>query len=91
MPLPYSGHRPYQSALQDLAHRIGMADKIIFTGEVADDDLVAHYALGDVSLMPNRTLANGDTEGSGLVFPKRTPVDLPVMRDVTVAATCGPG
>ena len=73
------GTGPYQSALQDLAGHVGMADKIIFAGAVADDDLVAHYALGDVFLMPNRTLADGDTEGFGLVFLEANACGLPVI------------
>jgi phosphatidylinositol alpha-1,6-mannosyltransferase len=73
------GTGPYQGILQDLACQVGMADKIIFAGEVADDDLVSHYALGDVFVMPNRTLADGDTEGFGLVFLEANACGLPVV------------
>lgn len=73
------GTGPYQYVLQDLVCQVGMTDKIIFTGEVADDDLVSHYALGDVFVMPNRTLADGDTEGFGLVFLEANACGLPVI------------
>ena len=46
---------------------------------MTDDDLVDHYRLGDVFIMPNRELANGDTEGFGLVFLEANSCGLPVI------------
>jgi phosphatidylinositol alpha-1,6-mannosyltransferase len=37
------------------------------------------YRLGDVFVMPNRALANGDTEGFGLVFLEANACGLPVL------------
>ncbi len=56
-----------------------MTDRVAFTGEVAEDDLVDFYRLGDVFVMPNRELANGDTEGFGLVFLEANACGLPVI------------
>ena len=73
------GTGPFQQELQGIAAATGARDRIIFTGEVTDDDLVDHYCLGDVFIMPNRELANGDTEGFGLVFLEANSCGLPVI------------
>lgn len=73
------GMGPFQQKLQEIAAATGAKDRIIFTGEVTDDDLVDHYRLGDVFIMPNRELANGDTEGFGLVFLEANSCGLPVI------------
>jgi phosphatidyl-myo-inositol dimannoside synthase len=73
------GNGPYRGALGALAAGCGVAGKVVFAGAVADDDLVSHYVLGDVFVMPNRKLANGDTEGFGLVFLEANASGLPVI------------
>lgn len=73
------GDGPYRMALEALAVASGVAEQVSFTGAVADDELVDHYALGDVFVMPNRKLANGDTEGFGLVFLEANACGLPVI------------
>lgn len=73
------GSGPYQGVLQALAGELGVAGKVIFTGEVTEEDLPAYYSLGDVFVMPNRTLADGDTEGFGLVFLEANACGLPVI------------
>jgi phosphatidylinositol alpha-1,6-mannosyltransferase len=73
------GEGPYRAALETLAAACGVADRVRFSGAVTDDELVEHYALGDVFVMPNRRLANGDTEGFGLVFLEANACGLPVI------------
>ena len=73
------GDGPYGPALAAIAAERGVADKVVFTGPVADDELVEHYALGDIFVMPNRRLDNGDTEGFGLVFLEANACGLPVI------------
>jgi phosphatidyl-myo-inositol dimannoside synthase len=73
------GEGPYRPALEAIAANCAVADKVTFTGAVADDELVDHYVLGDVFVMPNRRLANGDTEGFGLVFLEANACGLPVI------------
>ena len=85
------GMGPFQQELREIAAATSAKDRIIFTGEVTDDDLVDHYRLGDVFVMPNRELANGDTEGFGLVFLEANSCGLPVIagRDGgSTAAVC---
>ncbi len=73
------GDGPYRAALEVIAAECGVADKVAFAGAVAEDELVDHYVLGDVFVMPNRRLANGDTEGFGLVFLEANACGLPVI------------
>ena len=73
------GDGPYRGVLEALAVSCGVAGKVAFAGAVADDELVEHYVLGDVFVMPNRRLANGDTEGFGLVFLEANACGLPVI------------
>lgn len=73
------GGGPYADALHALAAQLGLADRVVFAGPVADDELVDHYRLGDVFVMPNRELPNGDTEGFGLVFLEANSCGLPVI------------
>jgi phosphatidylinositol alpha-1,6-mannosyltransferase len=73
------GTGPYDEALRRIAAESGFADRIVFAGEVPDEHLVEHYCLGDVFVMPNRRLANGDTEGFGLVFLEANGCGLPVI------------
>jgi phosphatidylinositol alpha-1,6-mannosyltransferase len=73
------GTGPYQDTLAALAAAEGVADRVVFAGQVSDDDLAEHYQLGDVFVMPNRRLENGDTEGFGLVFLEANACGLPVI------------
>lgn len=62
------GTGPFADRLAAIAAESGVSDAVIFAGDVPDEDLADHYNLGDVFLMPNRALPDGDTEGFGLVF-----------------------
>jgi phosphatidylinositol alpha-1,6-mannosyltransferase len=73
------GSGPYEPALQALAVELGVAHAVAFAGNVAEHELVDHYRLGDVFVMPNRALPNGDTEGFGLVFLEANGCGLPVI------------
>jgi len=73
------GEGPYRGTLEGIAAECGVTEKVTFDGAVAEDELVDHYLLGDVFVMPNRRLANGDTEGFGLVFLEANACGLPVI------------
>lgn len=73
------GSGPYRDRLDEVAHECGVAGTVVFTGAVADDELVAHYQLGDVFVMPNRRMPDGDTEGFGLVFLEANACGLPAI------------
>jgi phosphatidyl-myo-inositol dimannoside synthase len=73
------GTGPYEATLRELAAELGLSGSVVFAGQVPEEDLVDHYCLGDVFVMPNRALANGDTEGFGLVFLEANACGLPVI------------
>ncbi len=73
------GTGPHEPALRSLASELGIDASVTFAGNVTDYELVAHYRLGDVFVMPNRALTNGDTEGFGLVFLEANACGLPVI------------
>jgi phosphatidylinositol alpha-1,6-mannosyltransferase len=73
------GTGPYEQSLRALSDELGLSDSVIFAGAVADDELVHHYRLADVFVMPNRALENGDTEGFGVVFLEANACGLPVI------------
>jgi phosphatidylinositol alpha-1,6-mannosyltransferase len=73
------GAGPYRATLEQIAAGEHVADKVIFAGQVAEDTLTDHYRLGDVFIMPNREMPDGDTEGFGLVFLEANACGLPVI------------
>lgn len=73
------GTGAYSDRLAAIAVEEGVDKAVIFAGDVPDDDLPAHYRLGDVFVMPNRRLPSGDTEGFGLVFLEANAAGLPVI------------
>lgn len=63
------GGGPHRAALEKMAFRLRVADRVIFTGETPFSELAAHYAAGDVFAMPCRSRYAGlEVEGLGLVF-----------------------
>ena len=73
------GTGPYRPTLEALVDQHGLRGKVIFAGQVGEDELVEHYRLGDVFVMPNRRMPDGDTEGFGLVFLEANACGLPVI------------
>jgi phosphatidyl-myo-inositol dimannoside synthase len=73
------GTGDYGNTLKQIAAETDVNSRIIFTGEVTNEDLPDHYALGDVFVMPNRAMPDGDTEGFGLVFLEANACGLPVV------------
>jgi phosphatidylinositol alpha-1,6-mannosyltransferase len=73
------GDGPYLPVLEELARRLGIADRVIFAGAVSDDELVDYYAFADAFIMANREMPDGDTEGFGLVFLEANACGLPVI------------
>lgn len=58
----------YKEELVRLAKEHNVENNIIFAGRISEKELADHYNLCDIFVMPNRELANHDTEGFGLVF-----------------------
>ncbi len=73
------GEGPSRPLLQAKANALGVAENVVFTGTVAHDELVDHYALADVFIMANRELPSGETEGFGLVFLEANACGVPVI------------
>ena len=73
------GDGPYRSTLEQIVDRLELASAVRFFGSVPEDELADHYKLGDVFVMPNRALPDGDTEGFGLVFLEANGCGLPVI------------
>jgi phosphatidylinositol alpha-1,6-mannosyltransferase len=74
------GGGPYERRLRRLAAASPVADRIHLTGEVAWEELPAHYAAGDVFAMPCRTRWLGlDLEALGVVFLEAAATGLPVV------------
>jgi len=63
------GGGPYRARLEKLVASLGLERSVVFAGEVAEDDLAASYAAGDVFAMPCRSRYAGlEVEGLGLVY-----------------------
>lgn len=64
-----AGDGPHRPTLQKLAGELGIADRVVFAGRVADEQLPLYYRLCDVFLMPSRARVElDDVEGFGIVF-----------------------
>jgi len=74
------GGGPYERRLRRLAAASPVANRIHLAGEVAWEELPAHYAAGDVFAMPCRTRWLGlDLEALGVVFLEASAAGLPVV------------
>ncbi|MEM7065988.1 MAG: glycosyltransferase [Cyanobacteria bacterium P01_B01_bin.77] len=61
-----------QPRLAQLARDLGVAERVIFAGFVANEDLVEHYRLADVYVMPSQ-------EGFGIVYLEAMACGIPVI------------
>lgn len=69
--------------LEALAHATGVAERVVFAGQIAADELPDYFALADVYAMPSTG------EGFGIVFLEAAASGLPVIggnRDGTIDA-----
>jgi len=62
------GTGEFEPELRRLVENLRLTPHVTFTGRIPVAELVAHYRLCDLFVMPNRELKNHDTEGFGLVF-----------------------
>ena len=73
------GNGPEREALAAQAKRLGLADRVVFVGQVDNSELRHCYDLAEFFLMPNRDMPDGDTEGFGLVFLEANAAGKPVI------------
>ena len=73
------GEGSYRPTLENLVARHGLSRNVVFAGAVPDYELTDHYSLGDVFIMANRQMPDGETEGFGLVFLEANACGLPVI------------
>jgi len=73
-----AGDGPDASALRDLAAGLGVADRVDFTGALADEAVRALYQTCDVFVLPTRPAA-GEVEGFGIVFLEAAAAGKPVI------------
>jgi len=67
-PLEIVGEGPERPGLEALAQRLGVANRVVFRGKIAADELQASYARAAVCVLPSVLDARGDTEGLGVVL-----------------------
>jgi phosphatidylinositol alpha-1,6-mannosyltransferase len=73
------GEGSYRPVLEQLVADHDLGRYVIFAGAVPDYELTEHYSLGDVFIMANREMPDGETEGFGLVFLEANACGLPVI------------
>jgi phosphatidylinositol alpha-1,6-mannosyltransferase len=64
--------------LRDLSTKGGVAESVMFTGPVSDEELPQYYAASDIFIMPNREI-HGDIEGFGIVYLEAAAAGKPVI------------
>lgn len=72
------GDGPDRERLQYLADSLKVADRVVFTGSLPDDDVAAALHAATVFLLPTRSDGT-DVEGFGLVFLEAAVAGLPVV------------
>lgn len=74
------GDGPYRSQLERLARDMKVEDRVVFTGQVGQEDIPEVYSLCNVFAMPSRDQAEScDVEGFGLVFLEANASGKPVI------------
>jgi glycosyltransferase involved in cell wall biosynthesis len=69
------GDGPMLTEWQQLARSVGVADRVIFAGEVSDEDLPTYYAACDLFVLP----ANARAEAFGTVIVEALAAGKPVV------------
>lgn len=75
-----AGQGPDEARLRSLARSLGLMGRVIFAGYVPERELVDHYNLADVYIMPSREIVEeGDVEGFGITFLEANACRVPVI------------
>jgi len=73
------GAGPYETDLKKMVTRLKLNDYVKFWGFVKNEDIITFHNAGDIFVMPNRILKDGDTEGFGIVFLEAGAAGRPVI------------
>jgi phosphatidylinositol alpha-1,6-mannosyltransferase len=74
------GTGSYQRKLEVLAKDLGLEGRVIFVGQVPDEELPCYYCACDVFVLVSRTLeATGEMEGFGIVYLEAGACGKPVI------------
>ena len=65
--------------LKDLAHQLGIADRVIFEGRVPNSTLKELYEKCDIFVLPSIVDSRGETEGLGVVLLEALSYQMPVV------------
>lgn len=82
-----AGSGPEEARLRALAAELDLGSSVRFLGAVPRSEVPDCLAAGDVFVHPNRSLANGDVEGFGIVFLEAGAAGLPVIGGDSGGAT----
>lgn len=80
------GDGPQTDELKQIVANIGIQEHVTFAGFVGLASVPDHYRLGQLFVMPNRTMGDGDQEGFGLVFVEANACGLPAIGGVSGGA-----
>jgi phosphatidyl-myo-inositol dimannoside synthase len=72
------GEGDQMSALTQLTLKLGLADRVIFTGRVADSKLRSHYQEADLFVLPSGASPES-FEGFGIVYLEANAMGVPTM------------
>lgn len=73
------GTGEFSETLKKLVAEQNLTNFVTFAGRVSEGDLLKYYQSCDLFIMPNRELADHDTEGFGLVFLEANACKKPVI------------
>ncbi len=73
------GDGPYRADLESMAQALGVKDRVVFLGRLTDDEKYFFYKRCDIFVMASRDLADGETEGFGIVFLEANAFGKPVV------------
>ena len=75
------GTGPDHERLELLTEELGITRTVTFTGRVDDGEIPDYYRLGDIFVMPNRTIAGmpDSIEGFGMTFIEAGACERPVI------------
>jgi phosphatidylinositol alpha-1,6-mannosyltransferase len=72
------GTGPEREALIARARALGLSESVLFPGRVADDEMAAHYCLGNVFALASLESPK-DVEGFGIVYLEAGACEVPVV------------